>query len=483
MQDLRKWLQICEEKSQLKRLSGVDLNLEMGVITEENTMRKGPALLFGDIPGLQPHFRVLTNTLATPERVGISLNLPRLYHNEADLAQELIGKPEIWEKEAPSYPARIVRDAPVRENVITGADLDLHQIPSPLWHEKDGGRYIGTGCVVILRDPDTGIINLGCYRIMLQSKNTVTIYISVGKHGNSIMKKYHERNQPCPVAVSLGHTPALLIAATLNVPQSMSEYDYAGAILKENIEVIEGVATNLFLPAFSECVLEGECLPGESALEGPFGEWTGYYAGERKPAPLMHIKNIFHRNEPVVIGCSPAGRGDFYEVVYWHALFRSATLKKSLAEAGIPGVRGVWPHEFGGARQFLAVSIKQEYSGHARQAAFVASQCREGAYAGRYVVVVDDDIDPTDIKEVLWAMCTRVDPVTDIDFIRKAWSTRLDPMKSGDSVPEADAFYNTRAIIDACIPYERRKEFPQRNTYSKELKSSTLNKWKDVLGW
>ena len=183
------------------------------------------------------------------------------------------------------------------------------------------------------------------------------------------------------------------------------------------------------------------------------------------------------------MGCSPAGRGDFYEVIYWHALFRSATLKKALEEAGVPGVRGVWPHEFGGARQFLAVSIKQQFSGHSRQAAFVASQCREGAYAGRYVVVVDDDIDPTDIKEVLWAMCTRVDPVTDIDFIRKAWSTRLDPMKSADSVPEADTFYNTRAIIDACIPYERRKDFPLRNAYTPELKSRILDKWKDVIKW
>jgi 4-hydroxy-3-polyprenylbenzoate decarboxylase len=244
---------------------------------------------------------------------------------------------------------------------------------------------------------------------------------------------------------------------------------------------VKGVSTDLILPAFSEIVLEGECPSGENALEGPFGEWTGYYAGEKKAAPLMHVKSILHRNDPIVLGCSPASRGDFYEVTYWACLFRSATLKKSIEEAGVSGVKGVWPHEFGGGRQFLAVSIKQEFSGHARQAGFVASQCREGAYAGRYVVVVDDDIDPTDIKEVLWAMCTRVDPVKDIDFIRKAWGSRLDPMKSEDSVPEADTFYNTRAIIDACIPYERRKTFPQRNSYSREVKSKILAKWKDAL--
>ncbi len=481
MQDLRKWLKRIDEIGQLKKLNGVDWNLEIGVLTGENTVRKGPALLFDKIPGLTPGFRALTNILATPERVSTCLNLPIVRHYEADLAQDLIGRPGVWEKDSASFPVKIVGNGPIMENVITEKDVDLYRIPAPFWHERDGGRYIGTGCVIILRDPDTGRINLGCYRVMLQSKNTVTIYVSIGKHGQVIMKKYHERKQSCPVVISLGQSPVLLIAATLDVPERISEYNYAGAILGESIEGVKGVSTDLILPAFSEIVLEGECLPGESAMEGPFGEWTGYYAGEKKPAPLMHVKSILHRNDPIVLGCSPASRGDFYEVTYWACLFRSATLKKSIEEAGVPGVKGVWPHEFGGGRQFLAVSIKQEFSGHARQAGFVASQCREGAYAGRYVVVVDEDIDPTDIKEVLWAMCTRVDPVKDIDFIRKAWGSRLDPMKSEDSVPEEDTFYNTRAIIDACIPYERRKTFPLRNSYSREVKSKILAKWKDAL--
>lgn len=483
MQDLRNWLQKIEEMGQLKRLNGVDWNLEIGVLTEENTLRKGPALLFDEIPGYAPGFRVLTNILATPERVSTGLNMPKVDHKEADLVQNLMEKPRQWEKDSASFPIDIVASGPIMENVLSEKDVDLNQIPAPFWHEKDGGKYIGTGCVVILRDPDTGRINLGCYRVMLQNKNTVNLYISVGKHGNIIMKKYHERNKPCPVAISLGHHPALLMAATFTVPERISEYQYAGAILGERIKAVEGHFTDLVLPACSEVVLEGECLPGESLMEGPFGEWTGYYGGEKKPAPIVHIKHVFHRDQPIVLGCSPTSRGDYYEVIYWYSLFRSVSLKKALEEAGVPSVRGVWPHEFGGSRQFLAVSIKQEFSGHARQAGFVASQCREGAYAGRYVVVVDEDIDPTDIKEVLWAMCTRVDPVRDIDFIRKAWSTRLDPMKSEDSVPEADTFYNTRAIIDACIPYERRKNFPLRNAYSPEVKNRILSKWKDALNW
>jgi len=481
LQDLRTYINHWNKTGELKRISGVDARLEMGVITEEGMLRKGPALLFENIPGYRSSFRILTNVMATASRVSLALNLGNTYKTEGELVPLLMDKPKQWEERAALYSPTFVADGPVMENVLEVGDFDLADFPAPLWHERDGGRYLGTGCVVILRDPETGVINLGCYRVMLVDRDKVTVYISVGKHGNSIMKKYHLKGLTCPIAISLGQAPALLLAATLNVPPWISEYAYGGAILGERIEVIAGGETELPLPAYGEIVLEGECRPGETAPEGPFGEWTGYYGGEQRPAPLVRIKRVYHRHDPIVLGYSPAGRGDLYEVVYWHALLRSATLKKALIEAGVPGVRGVWPHEFGGARQFVVVSIKQEFSGHARQAGFVAAQCREGAYAGRFVVVVDDDIDPTDIKEVLWALCTRTDPVTDIEFIRRAWSTRLDPMKSPDSVPEAEAYYNTRAIIDACIPYERRKDFPLRNSYSPELKEAILKKWQDVF--
>ena len=285
MQDLREWLKRVEAIGQLKELKGVDWNLEMGVLTEESTLRKGPALLFDEIPGLAPGFRVLTSILATPERVAMSLNLPQESHGQSELVRALVGKPEIWERESASFPMTVVGDGPVMKNIVTGKDVDLYRIPCPLWHEKDGGRYIGTGCVVVLRDPETGRTNLGCYRVMLRDKESVTLYISVGKHGHSIMRKYHERGRSCPVAISLGHSPVFLIAATLGVPERISEYDYAGAIMKEGVKGVKGVSTDLILPAYSELVMEGECLPGETSLEGPFGEWTGYYAGEKKAAP------------------------------------------------------------------------------------------------------------------------------------------------------------------------------------------------------
>ena len=483
MTSLRDWLKKVDSAGELKTISGADNDLEAGFLTAENTKRYGPALLFEQMKGSHPDFRMLTTVLRTPKRISLALNLEPTYDLDEDLVNYLENKPGRWETESPDFEPEIVETGPIFENIKEGNEINLFDIPAPKWHEGDGGQYIGTGCVIILKDPDTGRINLGCYRAMLQTKNTMTLYISPGKHGQLIMKKYHDKGLTCPIAISLGHHPLLLIAATLNVPEHISEYNYAGAMGKCNFPVYRSETSGLLIPADGEIVLEGECPPDEFLPEGPFGEWTGYCAGGRKNAPVVKINKVLYRDNPIALGCSPAARGDQYEVTYWFSLFRSATLKSALEAAGIPGIRGIWAHEIGGGRQFVVVSIRQEYAGQAKQAAYVASQCREGAYAGRYVVVVDDDIDPVDIKEVVWAMCTRTDPEKDIEIIKRAWSSRLDPMPSADTDPEANAYFNSRAIIDACIPFERLGSFPPRNTYSAELSENFLKKWKGAFDW
>jgi len=483
MTSLRNWLKKVDAAGELKTISGADTDLETGFLTAENTKRYGPALLFEKMIGCHPESRMITTVLRTPTRISLALNLDTPRETDEDLVRYLENKPLEWEARADEFEPELMETGPVFENIKEGNDINLFDIPAPKWHEGDGGQYIGTGCVIILKDPDTGRINLGCYRAMIQTKDSMTLYISPGKHGHLIMKKYHDQGLTCPVAVSLGHHPLLLIAATLNVPEHISEYNYAGAMGHCNFPTIKSAASGLLIPADAEMVLEGECPPDAFMPEGPFGEWTGYCAGGRKNAPVIKIKKIFHRKSPIVIGCSPAARGDQYEVTYWFSLFRSATLKSALEAAGIPGIRGIWAHELGGGRQFVVVSIKQEYAGQAKQAAYVASQCREGAYAGRYVVVVDDDIDPVDIKEVVWALCTRTDPERDIEIIKRGWSSRLDPMPSADTVPEANAFFNSRGIIDACIPFERLKSFPPRNTYSADVSDQLLKKWRGMFEW
>jgi 4-hydroxy-3-polyprenylbenzoate decarboxylase len=153
---------------------------------------------------------------------------------------------------------------------------------------------------------------------------------------------------------------------------------------------------------------------------------------------------------------------------------RSALLWEEIEKAGVPDVTGVWCHEAGGSRLFVAVSIKQRYFGHSRQAMHIAAMCHTGAYLGRYVVVVDDDIDVTDLEQVIWAMCTRSDPERSIDFIKRAWSGPLD-----SAIRPEEKGFNSRALIDATRPWEWRDKFPKVNTPSPETAKKAWDKW----GW
>ena len=157
---------------------------------------------------------------------------------------------------------------------------------------------------------------------------------------------------------------------------------------------------------------------------------------------------------------------------------RSALLVDALGAAGVPDVQGVWAHEIGGARMFNVVSIKQRYPGHARQAAHILAQCGVGAYMSRYSVVVDEDIDPANLQEVMWAVATRTDPEIDIDIVKRGYGSKNDPMHIASRYRST---FNSKAIIDACRPYDYLKEFPEVAEASKPLQEATRAKWRHIL--
>jgi len=475
--DLRDWLSRVEGMGQLRVIEGADPELEIGVLTEINARRSSsPAFLFDKIKGYEPGFRVLTGLLLTRGRLALTYGFPTDL-SEGELADRLRGKPMEWENKSRDFPPQWVEIGPVLQNVQKGEDVNVLKFPTPRWHELDGGRYIGTGCAVITKDPDSGLVNLGTYRIQIVDGKRVTLYISPGKHGRIHYEKYHARGGPCPVAVSVGHDPLAFVAAALEVPTGICEYNYMGAIAGEPYKVIRGPVTGLPIPASAEIVLEGWCHPGEAHEEGPFGEWTGYYASGVRPAPVIQVQCVMHRNDPIMVGVPPNRPPHDYS--YMRSVLRSAMLFDALAKAGVPDVRGVWCHEAGGSRLILIVSIKQRYPGHARQAGFVASQCQVGAYLGRYVIVVDEDIDPANTFDVLWALATRSDPAKDIDIIRRAWSGPLDPI-----IPRGpEVGFNSRAIIDACKPYEWIDKFPAVSESSPALRARMIGKWGKILGW
>lgn len=469
--DLREWLERAEALGELKRISGVDWNLEMGAVAEmiyHARPENPPALLFEDIPGYPSGYRVLSGMTNSTNRLAMTLGLPMAKH-PIDLVRSYRDRMKRFEMIGAEY----VDTGSVLENVDRDDDVDLLRFPVPFLHELDGGRYIGTGDLVIMRDPDDEWVNVGTYRVMIHDKSTVGLWMSPGKHGRLIREKYFATGKPCPVMISVGHDPLLFLSAGNEVAYGTSEFAHAGGHRGVPFEVIKGEFTGLPMPAHAEIVLEGEIIPEDSRTEGPFGEWTGYYASSSRSDPVVRVKRVYYRNEPVLTMARPGRPPSDYS--FSKCVSKSAMLWDQVERAGLPGVRAVWCHEAGGGRLFNIVSIKQAYPGHSKQAAMLTANAHAGNYLGRYVIVVDEDIDPTNSFDVIWAICSRSDPIEDIDFIRKAWSGALDPRKRlGDN-------FNSRAIIDACRPWEWKDEFPPVAESSPELKKATLEKWGHLL--
>ena len=471
--DLRAFLAAVEDGGELKKVAGAHWDREIGAVTEvlyREKVDKSPMLLFDEVPGYAKGMRCVYGMLASPLRLALGLGIdPALSGNR----RTMLDAYRTRIKEHAPIPPRIVDTGPVMENIDRDDDVDLYKFPVPIHHEQDGGRYIGTACGVVTRDPDTGRINIGTYRVQVNEKNIATSYISNGKQGRIQRDKYLKAGKPCPMAIIVGIDPATYIAARYTLSDSIPELDWAGGLTGGPIDCVTGELTGLPFPANAEIVLEGFVSPDQTAMEGPFGEWTGYYAGEAKPEPVIDIGRVYYRNDPILT-CA-ASQKPPHSHLFERCFIRSAGLLDSLEGAGIPDVKGVWVHQGGAGRTFVVVSIKQRYFGHANQVGLVASQVNPTGYVGRYFVVVDDDIDPTDIHDVIWAMGTRSDPKTDFTILDRNWSSRLDTMVTDEKL------YNSRVVIDACIPYERIDTFPTVAQTSPELAAEMRAKFPDAF--
>jgi UbiD family decarboxylase len=469
-QDLRAWIAEMEAADQLQRVLGAEPEEEIGGIVDVYQRRIGnKAVLFDDIPGFPRGYRILANILTSIARINLTIGLPVLAR-EVDLVR-------FWRRymrEMKSIPPVTAATGSVLENVKGSNELDLRAIPTPKWHEQDGGYFIGTGCMVVMKDPDSGWINYGAYRVQVHGRDLASVHCTKGKHGNLLMRKYHERGEPCPVAVVVGMHPALFMVSGLEIPYGKNEYDLAGGLLGAPVEVIPGPRTGLPIPANAEIAFEGLVHPNDLVDEGPFGEWCGYYVAGQRKETAIRVETLLHRNDPILLGAIPGIPPD--DDSFYRGTYRSGAVWNQLEAVGIPEVKGVWAHAAGGSRLWLTVAIKQQYAGHAKQAGLVAAQCHAGAYANRFVVVVDDDIDPADMDRVIWAMCTRCDPREGFEMLRGCWTGTSDPMNYGASDTR-----NARVVIDACRPWSRRASFPVEARSSGELDRRIREKWAHVL--
>ncbi|MBV8490139.1 MAG: UbiD family decarboxylase, partial [Candidatus Eremiobacteraeota bacterium] len=366
MADLREFLRAAEAAGEVQRVDGASADDEIGVLFDLSNMhRYPPVLLFENIPGYDPRFRILSNVRTSKLLVGdLTLEAVKAYRK----------RPK--EKSTP-IPPQVVENGPVLENVVEGAAIDLRRYPAPKWHPNDGGRYIGTECLVIMRDPETGWVNAGTYRVMVHDERTLGIFIDTGKHGDFIRRKYWAKGEPCPVVVTVGQAPILGIAGATATSMGESELALAGGRIGAPIRVVHGRATGLPIPADAELAFEGFMPPldREARAEGPFGEWPGYYASESRPEPVVHVQTVYHRDDPLIIGqppLTPVHPGQQIKVS------RMAALWDALEATGVPGITGVWKLPGGGSRFIDVISLKQQYAGHAKMAGLVAAGCRAG---------------------------------------------------------------------------------------------------------
>jgi len=464
--DLRAFIAEIEGLGALRRIDGADLRHEIGAITEVAAgMAECPALLFDRIAGHRPGCRILTNAVTSPQRAALALGI--------DPALRPLDALKAWMEKrrtlAPQPPVA-VESALFLENSMRGGDVDLTRLPAPVWHRDDGGPYIGSGSLVVMRDPDDGWINASIYRVQVHGPDRVTIQFDHGgRHGAIIAQKYRERGAPCPVAVVNGEDPALFIAGFEYLPAGVCEYDFAGAIKGAPIEVALGPVTGLPVPARAEIILEGH-LAATTLMEGPFGEFTGYFAADRRPSPVMEIAAIHHRDDPILIGSPPMKPPRFH----FGLPLRAAGIWSNLEAAGVTDVTGVWQHV---SQLMTVVALRQRYDGHAKRAALIAAA---NSYMGRVVVVVDDDIDCSDLADVMWAVATRCEPSEQTDIVRNAWSSALDPRIPPDAKARGVSSHS-KLVIEAVRPFAWMAKFPKVSALSGDEARAIEKKWGAAL--
>jgi len=475
VKDLREWMARVEELGELKHITKeVDWDEEMGAITYMvGKQEGGPALLFENIKGYKDSgVSVLFNPFGSSKRrIAVALDedpeMPMI-----DLIRATMTKLDraIPPKEVPAA------SAPVNEHVLTGDDIDLYKLPVPKHWPMDGGRYLGTADSVITRNPDGGNVNLGTYRMMIQGKDEIGLYLSPGKDARLHITKMWEQGKSIEICAVVGVDPLQFLVSSQGFPKNVDEYYYVGGIRNEGVEVCQGMFGDLPIPARADMVLECVAEPNRLKPEGPFGEFTGYYGRPEADTPVLKVKAIHHRTNPILTAALMADYPSCEQSLFF-GVIRSARIWNDLQKMGIPGIKGVYSHPAAaGGFGAVIVQIQQMYAGHVSQALSIAAQCPGGAYYTKWIIGVEEDIDPTDMNEVLWAMSSRCNPVEDIDILRNTWSTWLDPTQN----PPEERPWGSKALINACREHRYLHVFSKRTAIRHELYEKISRDWKDL---
>jgi 4-hydroxy-3-polyprenylbenzoate decarboxylase len=472
--DLREWIALAEALGSLKRVvAPVDPDEELAAVTYLAARREdAPALLFENLVGNRAGARILMNMLGSSRlRYALAVGLdPSLSTRDLILATRKLAAQRIPPRTIPAA------EAPVNEIVLHGDEIDLTALPVPKFWPGDGGRYLGTGDITITRDPLSGRLNVGTYRQMLHGPRRVGLYCSPGKHGRLDYEAWWARGESCEVVAAYGIDPVLFMVGAQSYGAGVSEFDVAGGLMGAPVELAPAETVRLPIPARAEIVIEGLLHPQDLADEGPLGEFTGYYGRERSPQPVIEVKTLHMRRFPILTAALMADYPSC-EIGAYYAIMRSARVWEDLERIGAPGICGVYAHPAAASGWgMVVVSLRQQYAGHAAQVLALTAQCPAAAYYTKWVITVDDDVDPVDFNQVLWALSTRCDPAEDLDFLRNTWSTGLDPSKFP---PEARP-YGSKVLINACKPHRYLKQFPPRTLLRKSTYERVVARWREL---
>ena len=481
--DLRDFIQQLEQRGELKRITQeVDPHLEITEICDRTLRAGGPALLFENPKGYS--IPVLANLFGTPERVAFGMGADSVVAlRDVGRLLAMLKEPEppkgfkdLWDK-LPTYrqvlnmPPKVVKDAPCQEVVIEAEQVDLARLPIQTCWPEDVGPLITWG-LTVTRGPHKERQNLGIYRQQVIARNQVIMRWLAHRGGALDFRDWCavHPGERFPVAVALGADPATILGAVTPVPDSLSEYGFAGLLRGAKTEVVHCLGSDLQVPASAEFVLEGYIEPGEEADEGPFGDHTGYY-NEVERFPVFTIERITHRKDPI-----------YHSTYTGRPPDEPAVLGVALNEVFVPLLQKQFPEitDFylppeGCSYRVAVVSMKKQYPGHAKRVMFgVWSFLRQFMYT-KFVIVTDDDVNVRDWKDVIWAITTRMDPARDLTLVE---NTPIDYLDFASPV----AGLGSKVGFDATNkwPGETQREWGRPISMSAEVKARVDALWEEL---
>jgi 4-hydroxy-3-polyprenylbenzoate decarboxylase len=475
-EDLGHFLRVLTERGELIRVSTeVSSHLEVSEIADRLVKEGGPAVIFENVKGAK--FPLAMNIFGTMERMRLAL--------EADSFEEIAARvKEIIEPEIPvklidklkmlpklkklsDYVPKVVKDAPVKEVVIEGSDVDLGELPVVTTWPGDGGPFI-TLPLVFTQDPYSGMRNVGMYRMQVYDVRTTGMHWHVHKGGAKHYREYKARGEQMPVAVVLGSDPAVIYAATAPLPEDTDEMIFAGFLRNAPVSLVQCETSDIFVPANAEFVLEGYVDAEKKRIEGPFGDHTGYYS-LADTYPVFHVTCITRRKDPLypatIVGKPPMEdcyMGKATERIFFPLLTK---ILPEIVDMNLP-VEGIF-------HNFAFVSIDKRFPGHGRKVASAIWGLGLLMFT-KFVVIFDREVNVQDISEVIWRIGNNVDPERDTFTVKGP----VDALDHASPIPH----YGSKMCIDATRKWKEEghlRDWPDVIEMSSEIKELVAKKWKE----